>query len=232
VPGASSEAPDHRPGARTALLLLGVRRRPERDAPRRSLRPGAARPDHPGAVDRARGVHPRAGPDHRRGRQVPASRRDRRRAARPGARQHPPGDRLDRHPGGDPGRDRRAHRAGHLRADGRARRPRHPHGGGHRPPLVVGVLLPGLRHLHRQRARDAGRRPRPARADRRRPGPLPDQDGVIHSYWVPALGGKQDAVPARSPTSTSRPTSPAATSASARSTAACPTSTCATAPWR
>jgi cytochrome c oxidase subunit 2 len=49
---------------------------------------------------------------------------------------------------------------------------------------------------------------------------------VLHAWWVPALGVKQDAIPASCATAGSAPSRPASTAASARSSAARSTASC------
>ena len=108
-----------------------------------------------------------------------------------------------------------------------------PAGQGRGPAVVVALPLrrrptatgngtfddPERRH-HRRRARRSRSAARSACRE--------TSNDVIHSFWIPALNGKKDAVPGhRTPTGRSRATSPASSSASAPSSAGCPTPTCA-----
>ena len=60
-----------------------------------------------------------------------------------------------------------------------------------------------------------------------RRGPAGFAAGVIHSFWVPKLAGKQDVVPGRENKMTLIAEEPGSTSGSAPSTATSPTPTCA-----
>ena len=118
-----------------------------------------------------------------------ADRRSREHGRRAGARQHEPGARLDGRAGPDPGRDRLLHLLQAPRDRGRPRcRPgRGDAVKGHR--YYWNFIYPnGVIAVDRLRA--------PVGQTTRLEVTAPDYD-VIHSWWIPALGGKFDAIPGR-----------------------------------
>jgi hypothetical protein len=94
-----------------------------------------------------------------------------------------------------------------------------PSHGGDRPPVVVGVPLPGVRVHHRRRDAHPGRSAGVAVDDLRRRDPL---------LLGAELNGKRDVVPVVPPTCESRRTSPGCTWGSAQSSAAWLMPTCVT----
>ena len=79
------------------------------------------------------------------------------------------------------------HRAHDPRDPGRAAACRRPRGHRHRAAVVVGVPLPELGIVTRERAAHPGERPRPIR---RRPSCGCSSADVAHSFWVPRLAGQ------------------------------------------
>ena len=121
---------------------------------------------------------------------------------------HGPRDRLDHPPGADPRRRRRRHRDHHPRAQQEARG-RHPRRG-HRPAVVVAVQATTSTTTATSTAPRTSPPP-PSWSSppvARSPCTTASND-VIHSFWIPGLNGKKDAVPGiTSPLQHRRPTSP------------------------
>ena len=114
-----------------------------------------------------------------------AQRATRRRRAAAGKRARVDPLRRRRGPGGDPRRGVRAHSRGVPRLGARPAAPAHREG--HRTSVVVGSALSRSANTHSRRDSSPGR---PAGAKC-----IIESDDVIHSFWVPNLAGKTDAIP-------------------------------------